>query len=79
MYVEDIGELHYNSYSHELVTEELRVRAIKNISIKFNKKYNTQREIERIIFSDIILDYDNYISYTNKSEFQNRTKIEIEL
>jgi len=79
MYLEDVGKLHYNAYNHELVTEELRIRAIKNISIKFNKKYTTQREIEKIVFSDIVLDYDNYISYTNKAEFQNRTKIEIEL
>lgn len=79
MYLEDTGELHYDAYNHELVTEELRIRAIKSISIKFNKKYTTQREIEKIVFSDIVLDYDDYISYTNKAEFQNRTKIEIEL
>lgn len=79
MYLEDVGGLHYDAYNHELVTEELRVRAIKNISIKFNKKYNTQREIEKIVFSDIVLDYDNYINYTNRAEFQNRAKIEIEL
>ena len=79
MYLEDDGELHYNAYNHELVTEELRVRAIKNIRIKFNKKYTTQREIEKIVFRDIILDYDNYISYSNRAEFQNRAKIEIEL
>lgn len=79
MYLEDVGGLHYNAYNHELVTEELRVRAVKNISVKFDKKYTTEREIKKIVFSDIILDYDNYINYTNKSEFQNKTKIEIEL
>lgn len=79
MYLEDSSELHYDSYSHELVMEELRVRAVKDISIKFNKKYTTEREIKKIIFSNIILDYDNYITYKNKSDFKNRTKIEIEL
>lgn len=79
MYLEDSGELHYDAYSHELVAEELRVRGGKSISIKFNKKYTTERKIERIIFSDIILDYDNYITYINKSEFKDRIKVEIEL
>lgn len=79
MYLVDVGGLHYNAYNHELVTEELRVRAMKNISIKFNKKYTTEREIGKIVFRDIILDYDNYNSYSNKAEFQNRAKIEIEL
>ena len=52
----------------------------KEISnIKFNKKYTNQRKIEKIVFSDIILDYDNYITYQNKLEFSGRTKIEIEL
>lgn len=79
MYLEDEGELHYNAYSHEMIQEELRVRAAKKISIKFNKKYTTQREIQKIVFSDIILNYDDYRTYQNKSEFSNRAKIEIEL
>lgn len=79
MYLEDENQLHYYAYSHELISEELRVRSERKINVKFNKKYTTQRKIEKIVFSDIVLDYDNYISYTNKSEFQNRIKLEIEL
>ena len=79
MYLEDEENLHYYAYSHEVVKEQLRIRAVKNVSIKFNKKHTNQRKIEKIIFSDIILDYDNYITYQNKLEFSDRTKIEIEL
>lgn len=79
MYLEDSEGLTYKAYSHEIIHEKLRVRGEKNISIKFNKKYSTQREIKRIVFSDIILDYDNYDKYINKSEFKNRTMLEIEL
>jgi len=79
MYLEDEDQLHYNAYNHELVKEELRVRTIKNVSIKFNKKYDTQKNIESIVFSDIILDYDSYFNYENKSEFKDREEIEIEL
>lgn len=79
MYLEDSGELRYDAYSHELVVEELRVRAVKDISIKFNKKYTTEREIEKIVFSDIILDYDTYTTYNNKPDYKDRIKMEIEL
>lgn len=79
MYLEDSGDLRYDAYSHELVIEELRVRAVKDISIKFNKKYTTEREIERIVFSDIILDYDTYTTYNNKSDYKGRIELEIEL
>ncbi len=79
MYLEDSSGLHYDAYSHEIVREELRVRAIKDVSIKFNKKYTTERKITKIVFEDIILDYNNYITYSNKSEFDNRTSVKIEL
>lgn len=79
MYLEDSGELRYDAYSHELVIEELRVRAVKDISIKFNKKYTTERELKKIVLSDIILDYDTYTTYNNKSDYNYRTKLEIGL
>ena len=79
MYLEDEGNLHYYAYNHEMVKEELRVKGKKKISIKFNKKYSTERKIERIVFSDIILDYDTYKNLDNKEDFEDRTSIEIEL
>lgn len=79
MYLEDEDNLHYYAYNHEMVKEELRVKGKKKISIKFNKKYSTERKIERIVFSDIILDYDTYKNFDNKDDFEDRTKIEIEL
>lgn len=72
MYLEDSNKLHYDAYSHEIVKEELRVRAVKDINIKFNKKYTTEREITQIVFSDIILDFDNYNTYSNKEEYKER-------
>ena len=79
MYLEDEDNLHYYAYNHEMVKEELRVKGKKKISIKFNKKYSTEREIKRIVFSDIILDYDAYRNSENKDDFENRTRIEIGL
>lgn len=79
MYLEDSEELRYDAYSHELVIEELRVREVKDVSIKFNKRYTTEREIERIVFSNIILDYDTYTIYNKKADYKDRIELEIEL
>lgn len=79
MYLEDEDNFHYDAYNHEKVKEELRVKGKKKISIKFNKKYSTEREITEIVFSDIILDYDSYKNSENKDEFEDRTSVKIEL
>lgn len=79
IYLEDEGGLHYDSYNHEMIKEELRVKGKRKVSIKFNKKYSTEREIKRIVFSDIILDYESYKNSDNKADFENRIRIEIEL
>lgn len=79
MYLEDKNALHYQAYNHEIVKEELRVKGEKKVSIKFNKKYSTKREIKKIVFSNIILNYDEYKTYTNKADFKDRGNLEIEL
>lgn len=79
MYLEDKNALHYDAYNHEIVKEELRVKGEKKVSIKFNKKYSTKKEIKKIVFSNIILNYDEYKTYTNKADFKERRKLEIEL
>ena len=79
MYLVDEENLHYYAYNHELISENLRIRATKKISIKFYKKYTNKNEIKRIVFTDIVLDYDNYIKYDNKQDYKERTKQEIEL
>ena len=79
MHLQDESDFNYNAYNHEIVQEELRVRAQKNISIKFNKKYSTQRKIKGIVFSDIILDFDEYSKSENKEKYYNRKEIKIEI
>lgn len=74
MYLTDSEGLHYYAYNHELVKEELRVRGIKNVKIKFNKKYTTKRQLTSIMFSDIIPNSDNYIL---NGGYEDRKKLEI--
>ena len=79
IYLQDNKEFKYNAFSHEKIQEELRVRSVKNIDIKFNKKYTTTANIQKIVFTDIILDFDDYLHHANKSEYKGREILEIEL
>lgn len=79
MYVTGSRGLKYNALNHEMVREELRVRGTRIVRVKFNKKHSNRDEIKAITFNDIVLNYEEYISSQNKREYNNRTKIEIEL
>lgn len=50
----------------------------KKIKIKFNKMYNPERKITKMEFSDVILDYENYLQLENKDDYV-RTTITINL
>ncbi|MBQ8044586.1 MAG: hypothetical protein IJ272_10680 [Clostridia bacterium] len=58
IYVEDINGQKYFWYNHEYLENDITIRAglIQEISIKFNKKYSTDKTTKRIIFTNIILD-----------------------
>lgn len=75
MYLTDSKGLCYYAYSHELVREDLRVRTIQEVHIKFNKKCTNEREITSMVFLDIIPNADKYILNGGYGE---RKKIEIE-
>lgn len=66
-YMYDENNVKYNSLLHENAEEQLMVRKnlTNTINIKFNKMYNTNREIMGIIFSNIITNYDEYRAGTS--------------
>ena len=67
-------DIKYSSYIEELSTEDLIVKSgeTKTINIKFNKMYSPNKEIDRIAFSDVIEDYDEYKNTENKSEYERK-------
>lgn len=79
MYLLDENQNKYVSYSHEIANDKLWLRAgeTRSIKIKFTKSYSSEIEIKGIVFSDIILDYNEYKNTSNKSEYKDREKIGI--
>lgn len=71
----------YRAFMYELSDYALLLSSHqnKNISIKFNKMHNPNVQVNKMIFTDIIKNYDEYKKLTNKKEYTNKIKMEIDL
>lgn len=57
LYLQDSKGMKYSSYSHELTEPMLTInsRNTKEITIKFYSNYSSEKTIEEIVFSDVLL------------------------
>ena len=76
-YLLNSQDVKYSAYIDEMFDQDLIVNpnSTKEITIKFNKMYNTDYAIKKIVFSDIVQDYEGYEKRVNF----NKVKVEIEL
>lgn len=81
IYVKDSKGIEYPSYSHEIVNSSLIVRSgsNSNLTIKFTNAYVSSREIKYVGFSDIISNYYKYRDISDKTQYTDRLKVEVEL
>ena len=81
MYLIGENNVKYYSLAHEVIKENLVIRpkATMKIYVKYNKEYNSNRTVNKLGFSDIILDYDLYKSKEKKSEYKDRITMIIDL
>lgn len=64
IYLSDDNGMKYYAYNHEILDSLIKIKSgtSKQIKIKFSKAYNSRREMESLIFSDVILNYEEYIN-----------------
>jgi len=69
----------YYSYIYELTQDDLLIKAgeTKEIEIKFNNAYRENINIEKMVFSDIVLNYEEYIN--KQGNYSDVKKLEIEI
>lgn len=81
MYVMASNDSKYRAYSYEIDRSRLIIEPgrSRTITIKFNKRYSNEAITRRIVFSDIIKNYDEYKQTQNKKEYSNRWAISIEI
>ena len=70
----------YGSFMYEMDDNLLKLRPHlgRNISIRFNKIYAPNININKITFSDIIENVEEYNNTQNKNEYKERIKIDVE-
>ena len=64
IYVQDSNETKYYSYSHELLIGLLKINNgfSTQLTIKFYKSYSKDRATKNIVFSDVILNYNDIVN-----------------
>lgn len=81
MYIEDSKGVKYSAYTHEIAKEKLNlgVSQEKKIDIKYYSKFSSTKDITKMVFSNVISDYERYDSLRDKSKYGNYLKIEINI
>lgn len=66
----------YEVDKHDMIVEPNKT---KTITIRFNKIYSNQAVMRKMVFSDIITNYEEYELAQDKKQYTNRTNFTIEL
>lgn len=71
IYLLDSKDVKYYFYSNEIVQNRLLVQSKYNntIQIKFSNSYSSSRNIKYLVFSKLILNYDEYKKLDDKSSY----------
>lgn len=81
MYLLDSNEIKYSAYTHELSESELKLelKETKKVTIKYYNKYGSNKKINKIVFNNIILNYNAYANYQNPGYYKDYGTIQISL
>ena len=74
IYIENVNGIQYPSYSHELIESLLEIPQgnTRQLEVKFYNNYVSTNQIAKMVFSDIILDNNQYENIENKTQYRNR-------
>ena len=67
VYLTDIKNQNYVAFLNELSIDDLTIKSgmTQTVSIKFNKAYNPQKVVKSITFTNIVLNYQEYLNNGN--------------
>lgn len=81
IYLEDEKGVKYGVYSNELLNTALIIdnNRSSSITIKFTNAYSSSRKMKSMVFSDVILNYNEYKSLQDKNGYEDRKEFIVEL
>lgn len=79
LYIVDANELEYKADTNEMNPDDLLILAnsTKEIEIRYNCGYISDRIFTKVVFNNIVLDYGKYIGLENKEDYTEFLKLEI--
>ncbi len=71
VYLQDTNDTKYYFYNNEVIQNRLKVQSkLKNtIEIKFMNPYTSGRTIKKLVFSNLVLNYDEYKQMEDKAQY----------
>ena len=81
MYVQDSNGVKYLAITNEISQEKLKLGLSqeKKIDIKYYSRYSSNKDIKKIVFSNIITDYGTYKNLRDKNKYGKYLTIEVEV
>lgn len=72
VYLLDSKNMKYEFFNNEIIENRLIVKSkfTNNLQIKFNNSYTSNRRIEKLVFSKLVLNYDEYSQFEDKSKYE---------
>ena len=49
------------------------------LQIKFNKSYSSSKNAEKVVFSNVILNYEEYLKEENKQNYSDISELEVNI
>ncbi len=79
VYLQDSKNVKYYAFTNEIIDNDFIVRKgkMKNIKIKFSSGLSSNRKIEYMIFSDLILNFNEYEDCENKEDYTDIYKFNV--
>lgn len=73
IYLENTKGAKFYAFTNEIITNELIVRnnKTKNIRIKFSNNFSTNGKINCLVFSNLIMNYNEYENLINKKDYKD--------
>lgn len=73
VYLQDTNDTKYYFYNNEVIQNRLKIQSkLKNtVEIKFMNPYTSGRTIKKLVFSKLVLNYDEYKQLEDKTQYSN--------
>lgn len=79
VYLLDGKDVKYYFYNNEIIENRFIIESsyTNNLNIKFNRSYSPSRSVEKMVFSNVILNYDEYNKLDDKTNYKDVYKLEV--